>query len=111
MTEIGQDLRLRRKQLAPLPFLAQFRGEPVGVVLGFHVYPGAGVAVPEPDSTDIAGALVPVHAEAEFVAKSMSRVQATNSGTDYNHVIVVSGHAFPVISERARAACTDRRRL
>src|SRR5262249_53330477 len=56
VTQIAQDLGLRRIALRPLPLALEFGIEAVRIVEAFDVTASARVPVPIPSSTDIAGA-------------------------------------------------------
>src|SRR5262249_23820231 len=65
VSQVAQDLRLRRVALRPVPRPLELRVEAVRVVDALDVAARAGVAVPVPGPADVRPALDPDRAEAE----------------------------------------------
>ena len=75
---IGQNLRLGRVALAPLPLLLQRLIKLVGIFEGLHIAAGAGVAIPVPGAANIAPGLEDLRSEA-LLPSAMEHVHPPES--------------------------------
>ncbi len=82
---IGENIRLRREFLRPVPFLLQFLVEGVGVLHALDVAAGTRVAVPVPGAADTAAALEDPRGKPE-AAQAMQEIETRKSGADDNRV-------------------------
>src|SRR5262249_45445241 len=87
---IGEDFRLGRVFLRPVPFLIQLLRKGKRVLHAFDVATRAGIAIPVPGATDAAPGLKNARREAE-PAQSMQHIHAGESGAD-NHGVVTGSY-------------------
>src|SRR5262245_31217635 len=78
---VGQELRLGRVALAPVPFLLRRWVELIGVLHALHVAARAGIAVPVPGAPDIATRLEDAHVKAQ-AAQTVQHVETGKARPD-----------------------------
>ncbi len=82
---VAQDLGLGGVALGPVPLLLELGRERVGVVERLDVAACAGIAVPPPRATDVAGRLEATDVESEPL-EAVDRVHPGEPGADDDHV-------------------------
>ena len=85
VVDIAQDLILLRVAFSPMPLLLELFVKRIGILHAFDIAPCAGIAVPVPCSANAVASLIYAGRQAQL-AKAVKHVQASEAGTDDNHI-------------------------
>ena len=95
--QVGQDLRLSREALAPLPLTLDLVGEGVRVVHRLEVAPRTRIPIPIPRTTRTAGPIEALNPQPQLVAQLVHRVQAREARSDDDDIAVRLHHVPPAL--------------
>ena len=84
--QIGENLRLLRIALRPLPVAQELLVEGIAVDGSLSVDAASRVAVPIPGAADVAGVIERLNVEAKVVAKFVQRIEAAEARSDNGDV-------------------------
>ena len=93
VVDVTQHLGLRGVTLAPAPFLLEFFGKHVGVVVALHIAARTGILVVVPDAADVVAGFQHDRGQ-PHLAQRVQRAQPCEAGPDHDGVKFSCGHIF-----------------